>query len=411
MAPLRPLPRLAALRAIRDPQTTELLDYGLVLWFAGPKSETGEDMAEFHVHGGRAVIQGVLAGLGKVEGCRLAEPGEFARRAFENGKLELTGAEGLADLIDAETAVQRRQALQQAGGALARLYEGWRQRLIRAIAQLEAAIDFADEPDVTADSLREVRHEVEELMSAIAAHLDDGNRGELVREGFQVVLAGAPNVGKSSLLNALARRDVAIVSEEEGTTRDVIEVKLELEGLPIVVSDTAGIREVAQKVEQEGIRRALGRARAADLILWLVDAAAPAASVPQDVAAQGERTLVVVNKMDLLNSKVVPVLPDGSVGISAQTGFGLDGLTRRVAAIARARMGNGEIPALTQMRHRQHLERCRAPLTSFLAAPSDELELRAEDLRRAATALGRLTGAIDVEDVLGEIFGRFCIGK
>jgi tRNA modification GTPase len=411
LAPPRPKPRQAGLRRVKDPTTGEVLDYALVLWFAGPKSETGEDMAEFHVHGGRAVVQGVLAALGKIEGCRLAEPGEFARRAFEHGKLDLTGAEGLADLIDAETAAQRRQALRQAGGNLWRLYEEWRQRLLGAMALLEAAIDFSDEADVAADSMRKARTEVEALAHAVSAHLDDDHRGEVLREGFHIVLAGAPNVGKSSLLNALARRDVAIVSEEAGTTRDVLEVKLDLDGLPIGVSDTAGIREALGKVEQEGIRRTLGRADTADLVVWLVDAAAPATAAPPEISLKSERTLVVVNKMDLLDSKIIPVLPDGAIGISARTGFGLDRLTRRIAAYASARIGSSEAPALTQARHRQQLERCRAPLATFLASPVEEVELRAEDLRRAAHALGRLTGAIDVEDVLGEIFGRFCIGK
>src|SRR5262245_12236093 len=239
-------------------------------------------MAELQVHGGRAVVQGVLGALASLPGCRLAEAGEFARRAFENGKLDLTGVEGLADLIDAETAAQRRQALRQADGALAKLYGGWRAQLIEAMALLEAAIDFSDEGDVARDAEAVARAKVLPLRDAIARHLDDGHRGELVREGFQVVLAGAPNAGKSSLLNALARRDVAIGSDEAGTTRDIIEVKLDLEGLPVVVSDTAGIRTAAGKVEQEGIRRALQRAEQADLMVWLVDATAAqsADSVP-----------------------------------------------------------------------------------------------------------------------------------
>jgi tRNA modification GTPase len=411
MAAPRPKPRQAALRAIRHPETGEILDRALVLWFPGPNTETGEDMAELQLHGGRAVVQGVLGALGALEGLRMAEPGEFARRAFENGKIDLTGVEGLADLIDAETAAQRRQALRQAGGALFQLYEGWRQRLIGATALLEAAIDFSDEADVAAGTLRTARAEVETLYAAIAAHLDDGHRGELLREGFQVVLAGPPNVGKSSLLNALARRDVAIVSEEAGTTRDVIEVRLDLAGLPILVSDTAGIRKAEGKVEQEGIRRTLGRARAADVVVWLIDATAPLIDLPAEIAASPERTLLVVNKMDLLDSKVLHALPGGAIGLSALTGFGLDVLARRLTAMARARIGETETPALTQARHRQALERCAAPLRSFLASPVEEVELRAEDLRRAAHALGRVTGAVDVEDVLDQVFSRFCIGK
>lgn len=411
MAAPQPRPRFAAFRKIKHPGTGEVLDEALVLWFPAPKSETGEDMAEFQVHGGRAVIQGVLAALGDVEGCRLAEPGEFARRALENGKLDLTGAEGLADLVEAETAAQRRQALRQAGGALFRLYEGWRQRLIGAMAQLEAAIDFSDEPDVAVVPVKAARAEIEALVSEIGKHLDDGHRGELLREGFHVVLAGPPNAGKSSLLNALARRDVAIVSEEAGTTRDVIEVRLELEGLPVIVSDTAGVREASGKVEQEGIRRTLGRAREADLILWLIDVTAPPAEVPAEIAARSDRTFIIANKMDLLASGVLHPLPGGAIGISVLTGDGLDHLARRLTAFVRARIGESEAPVLTQERHRQQLERCMAPLKSFLGSPMGEVELRAEDLRRAAHALGRLTGAVDVEDVLDEVFSRFCIGK
>jgi tRNA modification GTPase len=409
-APL-PKPRFAAFRRIRHPGTGEVLDEALVLWFPAPRSETGEDMAELQVHGGRAVIQGVLAGLGSIAGCRMAEPGEFARRALENGKLDLTGAEGLADLIDAETAAQRRQALRQAGGALFRLYEGWRQRLIGAMARLEAAIDFSDEPDVAADALQAARADVEALAREIAAHLDDGHRGELLREGFHVVLAGPPNAGKSSLLNALARRDVAIVSEEAGTTRDVIEVRLELDGLPVVVSDTAGLREATGKVEREGMRRTVARARDADLVLWLIDVTAPPAEVPAELAAKAGRTLTVANKMDLVPAGVLHPLPAGAIGISVRTGQGMDGLTRLLAALVAARIGESEAPVLTQARHRQQLERAMAPITSFLAAPLGEVELRAEDLRRAAQALGRLTGAVDVEDVLDQVFSRFCIGK
>ena len=409
-APL-PKPRFAALRRIRHPDTGEALDDALVLWFPGPRSETGEDMAEFHVHGGRAVIQGVLQALAATEGLRLAEPGEFARRALEHGKLDLTGVEGLADLVDAETAAQRRQALRQASGALFRLYDGWRQRLIAAMAQLEAAIDFSDEPDVAVGTTAKARAEAEGLARDIARHLDDGHRGELLREGFHVVLAGPPNAGKSSLLNWLAKRDVAIVSEEAGTTRDVIEVRLELDGLPVTVSDTAGLREAAGKVEQEGIRRTLGRARQADLILWLIDVTAPPAEVPPDIAAKGDRTLVLANKMDLLPEGVLLPLPPDAIGISVLRGHGMDTLTRRLTSFVAAHIGESEAPALTQARHRQQLERCLAALRSFLGAPMTEVELRAEDLRRAAQALGRLTGAVDVEDVLDQVFSRFCIGK
>lgn len=411
MASPRASPRKAALRLIRDPDTGELLDQGLVLWFAGPHTETGEDMAEFHVHGGRAVTQSMLKALGAVPGCRLAEPGEFARRAFENGKIDLTQAEAIADLVDAETQAQAKQAMRQVGGALARLYEGWRVQLIEAQALTEAAIDFSDEGDVSARTTAQAREIVAGLVPELAQHLDDNRRGEILREGFHVVIAGPPNVGKSSLLNAMARRDAAIVSEEAGTTRDVIEVKMDLGGLPVMLSDTAGIREAEGKVEREGIRRTMDRARGADLVLWLMDAADPLTELPPDLAGEGAETLWVLNKIDLLSDRLVPTLAAEPLPLSVLTGEGLAALSAAVETRARARIGVTEAPVITQARHRQQLELCREALWAYLAGPSTELELRAEDLRRASTAIGRITGRVDVEDVLDQIFGRFCIGK
>lgn len=267
----RPKPRSAVYRTIQHPRTGEALDRAVVLWFAAPKSETGEDVAEFQVHGSRAVVAAVLSALGEIDGCRLAEPGEFARRAFENGKLDLAEIEGLADLIEAETDAQRRQALAQAGGSLSKLYESWRSRLIEIAALTEAAIDFSDEGDVSASAFAEARNRAVISKDEIAAHLNDGHRGEILRDGFRVALLGPPNAGKSSLLNALARRDAAIVSAEAGTTRDVIEVRLDLGGLPVIVSDTAGIREASSEIEREGIRRSLAAARDADLVIWLAE--------------------------------------------------------------------------------------------------------------------------------------------
>jgi tRNA modification GTPase len=342
----------------------------------------------------------------------MAEPGEFARRAFENGKIDLTAAEAIADLVDAETDAQRKQALRQAGGALARLYDDWRDELIRAQALTESAIDFSDEADVGATAGGDARELVARLVPSIRAHLDDGRRGEIVREGFRVTIAGAPNVGKSSLLNTLAKREAAIVSDEAGTTRDVIEVTLDLGGVPVVVSDTAGIREAEGKVEREGIRRAVARARDADLVLWLMDATDPQSEPPADLAAGSLAMLWVLNKMDLAEApRSPPTLPAGWLRLSLRTGEGLPELTDAIQAKAQASVGTSEAPALTQARHRQQLEACAEALETYLAGTLSEPELRAEDLRRATTALGRITGRVDVEDVLGEIFSRFCIGK
>jgi tRNA modification GTPase len=407
-----PRPRYAALRTLRSP-AGEVLDGALVLWLPGPRSETGEDMAELHVHGGRAVIAGVLEALGAVGGCRLAEAGEFARRSFENGKIDLTAAEALADLVDADTAAQRRQALRQAGGALARLYDGWRATLTEAQALTEAAIDFADEGDVGDTATAGARAAVAGLLPQLRAHLDDGRRGEILREGFRVAIAGPPNAGKSSLLNALARREAAIVSEEAGTTRDIIEVTLDLAGVPVILSDTAGIREAEGEVEREGIRRAVVHARAADLVLWLADAASVTPpQPPPDLAGQGAGVIRILSKVDLAGDEGrASVAADGTFRISALTGAGLPALTEAIARRAAAGTGASEAPVITQARHRQLLEVSVAALEAYLAGDPAELELRAEDLRRAAAALGRITGRVDVEDVLGAIFGRFCIGK
>jgi len=407
LAPPRPRKRSAALRRIRDPQTGETIDDGLVLWFGGPRSETGEDMAEFHLHGGPAIVKAMLALLAKQPGCRLAEPGEFSRRSFANGKLDLAQVEGLADLVSAETEAQRRQAYGQMRGALSELYEGWRAELIRASALAEAAIDFSDEEDVADNAFEVARNMVASLHRSISAHLDDGNRGEILRDGFRVVLAGAPNAGKSSLLNTLAQRDAAIVSEEAGTTRDVIEVRLDLDGLPVIVSDTAGIRAVPQgAIETEGIRRTLEHARGADLVLWLRDASVNHdADAPPDLGAT--EMIRVATKIDLPGA----ISPDTVLGISVKTGAGLADLTRIIAENARGRIGSGDTPAITRERYRQQLKRCMSALHKFMHEDKQVHELRAEDLREAAQALGRITGRVDVEDLLDEIFGRFCIGK
>jgi tRNA modification GTPase len=399
-----PAARHASLRTIRDPRTETLLDRGLVLWFPAPASFTGEDMAELHVHGGRAVVANVLDAALSIDDVRLAEPGEFAARAFENGKIDLTEVEGLADLINAETDAQARQALAQAGGSLRRLYESWRGQLLRAQALAEAGLDFADEADVAANVTTNVGAIVAELILQISNHLAD-RRGERLRDGFRVVIVGAPNAGKSSLLNALARRDVAIVSEEAGTTRDIIEVHLDLDGLPVILTDTAGLREAGGKVEVEGIRRALARVEAANLVVWLIDAKKPVSAPPEPLARGRVPFLAVRNKIDLASVGAAE-----GISLSAKTGEGIDTLVAELKARAReALVAGAESPAVTRARHRAELEGALAALErSRTAGPS---ELKAEELRIAARHLGRLTGNIDVEEVLGAIFSEFCIGK
>jgi tRNA modification GTPase len=432
------LDRRAGLRRIVHPQTRALLDEAVVLFFAGPASETGEDVVEFQVHGGRAVVRAVLDALATIPDCRMAEPGEFARRAFNNGKLDLVEIEALADLVDAETEAQRRLAL-RSGGVLSTLYEGWRTRLIEVAALTEAAIDFSDEGDVSASSFHAAQDRAKPLAAEISRHLDDGHRGEILRDGFRVALLGPPNAGKSSLLNALARRDAAIVSEEAGTTRDVIEVRLDLDGYPVIVSDTAGIRETDGIVEREGIRRSLAAARDADLTLWLSETGLD--SPPESISR--EMCLLVRTKVDLAKSPL-PVLHgerarvrggpgseqaaaphpnplpmpreeawgEGAVAISTKTGAGIDELVRTIAArAADAIGGDSDAPVVAQTRHRLHLEAAAVCLRDYLNGSPEALELRAEDVRRAAHALGRITGRVDVEDVLDQIFSRFCIGK
>lgn len=404
-----PVARTLALRCLYHPQSGQLLDRALVAWFAGPHSFTGEDIAEFHVHGGRAVIGAVLDALGGLPGVRLAKAGEFCRRAFDNEKIGLTEAEGLADLIDAETEAQRRQALRQTSGELEVLYGHWRESLLAVLGLVEAAIDFSDEPDVSADAVRQGEDGAGELLRSITCHLDDGRRGEIVRDGFHVMLAGLPNAGKSSLLNAMVRREAAIVSPEAGTTRDIVEVVMDLEGFRIVVSDTAGIREGEGVVEREGVRRALALGERADLVVWLDDAGCQAGDIPAALVEGGADLVRVASKADL-----APAGLDESAGVvrvSVRTGEGLEALEKLIIARARAAAGDREEPVLTQHRHREALQRAADGLQSFITARDAPIELRAEHLRYASRALGALVGRVDVEDVLGAIFGRFCIGK
>jgi len=406
--PSLPPPRRMALRTLIDPLSGETIDRGLAVWFEAPNSETGETMAELHLHGGRAVVGGALDAIGKLGFCRLAEPGEFTRRAFENDKLDLTEAEAIADLVAAETDQQRRLALQQMEGALYRLYEDWRTLGLRTLAHLEAAIDFPDE-DLPPGIADEVRAGITELKGEIATHLED-RRGERLREGLSIAIIGPTNAGKSSLLNLLARREAAIVSETAGTTRDVIEVHLDLGGWPVVLADTAGLRTSPDAIEQEGVRRARARAAAADLRLLVLDASGDWKRDKQTLTDATERwnaanDIVVVNKVDL-----APVDAPDVVPLSVTTNVGLPDLLNRLERSAATLMEEGAgAPPLTRARHREALQECQEALGRALVAP--EVALAAEDLRLALRALGRITGAVRIDELLDVIFRDFCIGK
>jgi tRNA modification GTPase len=402
-----PPPRQMVPVEIEHPESHELIDRGLAVFFPRPTSFTGEDVGELHVHGGRAVIAAVTEALGGIEGFRMAERGEFARRAFENGKLDLTEVEGLADLVAAETEMQRRQAVRQSGGALGAAYESWRARLIRARAMIEAELDFAEDEDLPATVAEEAFRQTGAVSAEIMEALRDDRRGERLREGVDVVILGPPNSGKSSLLNALARRDAAIVSAEPGTTRDLIEVRMDVDGYPLTLTDTAGIRTVLNPIEREGVRRAKKRAAEADIGLVLTDATSGDSGLGADMALPAT-VLRVATKIDLLDS-----FPERSGAfdhaISVVSGAGMDKLVEGLAQLAADRMGAAEPTVITRQRHREALSACLASLDRV--RPGLPLEIVAEELRTASDALARVTGRIDVEDWLDVIFREFCIGK
>jgi tRNA modification GTPase len=430
-----PPPRQAMLLRLMDRGTVNAttpdagvgpIDDALVLWFPGPRSETGEDTAEFQVHGGRAVVAAVLAALGRLPGLRLAEPGEFTRRAFENGKLDLTKVEGLADLIGAETEAQRRQAYRQLKGLLGERAERWRARLIEALALVEALIDFPDESGVPEDLVRPALTIAAELEGEIRGLLADSHRGERLRDGLTVAVAGPVNVGKSSIVNRLAKRSAAIVSPHAGTTRDVIEVHLELRGLPVTILDTAGLRDTDDPVEQEGVRRARERAESADLVLWVVDATLADPPARPTILMESEATTVwrVANKCDLVAGTEVRNYSGNNGGdpagqscgvtyrVSAETGASFDELVGGLADYADRFFAGTELSIITRQRHRTILLACAEALGRAGAEGSAGREdIIAEELRLATRALGRLTGRVDVEDVLDVIFRDFCIGK
>jgi tRNA modification GTPase len=401
-----PAPRHASLRRLRAPGSGEVLDRALVLWFPAPRSYTGEDAAELHLHGGPAVLAGVAEALVAL-GCRPAEPGEFTRRAFLHGKLDLTQAEAIADLIAAETAAQRRQALRQAEGALGGLYAGWTQRATRILAHQEAAIEF-EMDDLPNDLAGQARAAAAALRAEIAAHLADGGRGERLREGLSIAILGAPNAGKSSLLNALLGREAAIVAATPGTTRDVVEGRLDLGGVPATLADTAGLRAAAEAVEQEGVRRALGRARQADLVLAVFAADQPPDAPTLALLAEAPAALVVASKSDLATPPA-RIAGHAAMATSARTGAGLAALRARLVTEATARAGLADAPLLTRARHRAALVEACAQLA--LAESTRLPELAAEGFRAALLALGRLTGRVGVEEILDSLFRDFCIGK
>jgi tRNA modification GTPase len=395
-----PAPRMAA-RVLLHSVDGQSIDDSVVLWFPGPASATGEDVAEFHIHGGRAVLASLFAAFASFEDVRAAEPGEFTRRAFENGKLDLTEAEGLDDLIHADTERQRRQALRQLKGLLGNKARDWRARIIEASALIEAGIDFSDEGDVSAELIAPARAKIAALSEEIAEVLASQGKAERLRDGLVVAIAGPPNVGKSTLINQLARREVAIVSPYAGTTRDVIEVQLDLDGYPVTVIDTAGIRETADPVEQEGVRRAQARAAEADLVLWLLDAPGPA---PRHEASTPAWT--VRNKIDLGAEK-----SDADFAISADRGDGIPALISALVVFAQDFFGSEEGGLIIRDRQRKLLQQTAVSLQRSISMLAQSEELAAEDLRAAAYSLGRLLGRVDVEDILAVIFQQFCIGK
>ena len=401
-----PEPRVATLATLKDPESGEAIDSGLVLFFPAPRSFTGEDCAEFLIHGGRAVAQRLVQTLSGFPATRAAEPGEFTRRALLNGKLDLVEVEGLGDLIEAETEWQRRQALRQMQGSLSRETERWRAALLEAAAMVEAEIDFPDEGDVPQALSRRVGALLRPVLASLKAELAAGSAGERIRDGVTIVIAGPPNAGKSTLMNALARRDVAIVSQIAGTTRDAIEVHLDLGGCAATLIDTAGLRESADMIELAGIGRAVEKARNADLVLWLSEAGRPE---EPDVRLGGGPIWRILTKCDVASAE--PGIAAHALAISAETGQNLDILLKDLTDFAFSASGAGHAGLITRERHRKAFATAAEALARIESEPDAPVEILAEDLRSALFALERLIGRVDVEDILGDIFSRFCIGK
>ncbi|XP_051791389.1 tRNA modification GTPase GTPBP3, mitochondrial [Erpetoichthys calabaricus] len=427
-----PPPRTAVLHSISDPNSGEVLDRGLLLWFPGPQSFTGEDCAEFHVHGGPAVISAILQALGSLPGLRPAEAGEFTQRAFQAGKLDLTEVEGLGDLIHAETEAQRRQALRQMAGDLGQIYQTWSHTLTRALAHLEAFIDFSEEENIEDGVLNQVDNFVRQLQMEISSHLHDNRRGERLRSGVHVVIAGEANAGKSSLLNAICQRPAAIVSPIAGTTRDVVETALDIGGFPVLLSDTAGLRDTHDIIEKEGVRRTRERLEQADLTVALLDVvglleasnklAHLLFSFLEDLNVRQKQCILVLNKIDLLNKKELNYLHCAVkkeedlptvCWLSCKTGSGIEEFLRVLRAELEILCGNPLLgmPSLTQARHRSHLHKCLEALGLYEYYKETDMALAAEGLRSALASLGRITGKVGAEEILNLIFRDFCIGK
>ena len=406
-----PVPRVATLKKINYINTNYLIDEGIVIWFPGPNSYTGEDLAEFHVHGSRAVVSALHSSISGIKNCRLAEPGEFTKLAFQNGKINLLKAEGIADLVSAETEIQRKQAVEIMSGKSSNKFTSWRAKLLKILAHVEAKIDFPDE-DLPKDILDEIQKTSNQVSKEIEKVLDDQKVGERIREGFKIAIVGPTNAGKSSLLNYLSKRDVAIVSEIAGTTRDVIETHLNLDGYPVVVSDTAGIRESKNEIEKKGIKLALNRAEDADLKLIIVDAkSVDFTSVLKEL--MDENAILVINKSDLIAGNINNELKKHDhILVSIKNNLNLDKLILKIKKkLENKFISYGDI-LITRERHRQHLEQCISHLKNFKNKNgSEDYDKAAEDLRLATRHLGMIVGKVDVEEILGSIFNDFCIGK
>jgi len=406
-----PIPKVATLRKINNINTSELIDEGLILWFPAPGSYTGEDMAELHVHGSKAVIEALHLSISKIDNCRLAEPGEFTKLAFQNGKINLLKAESIADLISSETEIQRRQAIKIMNGKSSQAFNILREKLLKILSNVEAKIDFPDE-DLPKDILNNIKKNSSEVLLAIKKILKDGRVGERIREGFKIAIVGPTNAGKSSLLNYLSNRDVAIVSEIAGTTRDVIETHLNIDGFPVIVSDTAGIRESKNEIEKKGIKLAFEKAEDADLKLIVIE--------PKNVDFNGflkdlidVNTILIVNKSDLEEKNVVQNIKNlDHIFISIKDNLNLDNLILKIKEKLKNKFISSDDILITRARHRDHLNQCLKYLESFEEKNKDEdFDKAAEDLRLATRHLGMIVGKVDVEEILGSIFNDFCIGK